>query len=769
MAFLKNPNCLAEYHEALLVGGESFRESKRRQKHVRTRSELPNSAIDSLGRAVVSHTKLETVGNESEHLAEELSSSEPILCSNEVNYCLVKSTEKNAVDNSLPSVGSQRHLGHSVRSRNDDFTKGSLINVMYPAFRDDKTSDLAKRTSVSPNSQAKRKVDRLAKFNSNTLECKEGTRRETEEPDLRGKTRGDSGSRGRVVREEQGKGSQKESLSSGEQNDKAGSAKDHIRPSCMCSLSWTGRVRQDSTPDNRQSGVRTVLKRPTSVLDEHIWSTLFSKKETATQESNQNNSKKAQKMHQKSSRMEGDSLADSPGALLKGPGSELRGTRIEAQFPLIPDRPSESPAMSPLDFLELNHEMNSKRITHVWQKRISESSFSVHNETEPTKRSLIMSTSVRAHLDSVRAFEWGSFSKELHLLTLSNDCLVKQWRVKSEADFGLSCLDKTGSLMSKLTIEANSLASDHHQPLDFTGSQPTSTTVFREPQSCHSKRTDRDMVPNDSLKASRVRLKHASTFRLHTAPIFSSFAHQQSDGTIRLFSGDSKGWVHCSVLGEEGLRSTTAFSTGCEPCWAISLLQKDTLVVSTPDRVIVQRLSDNKLNKERLDFVNKNENFGQLKRQTDASFLINSFTPKGLTCHFASFDVQRQKEAFRVSSSQGFSNSFVFVPQLCNLYSANHNKTVSIHDLRMPSTADCFFAHSDSVTCIDVSFDQQLVVTAGSDLSVRLWDLRNFKILTDLKAHLPKDDDSIFEIKFDPSSKLIASCGADGALKIFHL
>ena len=810
MAFLRHPDCLAEYRKALALVGEALSDSKAQRTHARTRSEAQGSPPEPHGPLLASNPRLATIGCESEQLAEEPSSSEQVLQSNEAN-CLLKSAERNAEDKSLASVGSQKHCIQSTHSGKHDFARKSLADLVQATRANNHLRRaLAQRSDVARGGRAKAEVA-VTRLGSKARKRREELAEGPEGRDSRHQGGADvSDNKGQSLQseeEEQGQGGRveqgvvgrveqgvvgkekqgvaekekqgvvgkekqglKESPDSTEQNEKSVFGKDGSGEKlCLCRLESTGRLSRDCLNDQPLMGVRSVLKRPTFFMEESLLASLLGKKETLTFEANLLSPKQPQKQQNMSAQIERESSNESPGVLSRCSGNELKGASPNSHLVVLPERQPEPVTLSAKEVLELNPEINSRTVTHVWQKFVTPSSWTTHDLAEPPNRLLRMTSSVFAHLDAIRRIEWVPSDSGLTLLTFSHDCLVKQWRVQADSDLESSGLAKTGSLASKLTVEANSLAPGLQQPLDSTGSLPTSTTQPREPSSRQSKCPDPWPSGKAVPKGARVGLKQAAALRLHSAPIFSSFACQQSDGSVRCFSGDSKGWVFCSVLAEEGLRGSRCFSTGPEPCWALSLLQRNTLVASTPLKVKVHRLTDQNCGKEVLAFANKNGHFGQLRRQTDASVLVHTFARQGPDSHFASFDLQRQREAFRLPSPQGFSNSFVFVPQLGSLYSANQNRTVSVHDLRMASLADFFFAHSDPVTCLDVSYDQQLMVTAGSDSSVRLWDLRNLKILDEVKAHRRKDDDSIFEIRFDPSSKLVASCGADGALKIFHL
>ena len=306
--------------------------------------------------------------------------------------------------------------------------------------------------------------------------------------------------------------------------------------------------------------------------------------------------------------------------------------------------------------------------------------------------------------------------------------------------------------------------------VDGIGLFPEFASALKDSHSNKIKRVYPSLSHKRSNSEFKINLKQTSTFRLHSHPIFSSHLPQNHKGVIRFFPGDSQGHVYHSVLNDATLQTSNWIKTGADPCWALSFFEPDTLVISTPTKVRIHRLFNNALNnKESFSFLAKTNSFGELKQQTNNFFLVNSFNSKNFESHFLSFDLQRQRESLDLRNAQGFSNSFNFVPQLTSIYSANLNKTVSLHDIRTNSPSHFFMAHSDEVTSLDVCYEQHLLATSGADSSIRLWDLHNVKILDELKVHWRKHNDSIHQIKFDPSSKLLSSCGADGALKIFHI
>lgn len=60
-----------------------------------------------------------------------------------------------------------------------------------------------------------------------------------------------------------------------------------------------------------------------------------------------------------------------------------------------------------------------------------------------------------------------------------------------------------------------------------------------------------------------------------------------------------------------------------------------------------------------------------------------------------------------------------------------------------------------------------MIVVAGHDCSIRLWNLDNKTCVQEITAHRKKFDESIFDVAFHPSRPYIASAGADALAKVF--
>lgn len=77
-------------------------------------------------------------------------------------------------------------------------------------------------------------------------------------------------------------------------------------------------------------------------------------------------------------------------------------------------------------------------------------------------------------------------------------------------------------------------------------------------------------------------------------------------------------------------------------------------------------------------------------------------------------------------------------------------------------------AHTDSVTCISFQSNSPHFCSSSHDGSVRCWDMRNYKCLTDLPLVRKKYDEGANVVLYHPTKLLMAVGGADGIVKVLE-
>ena len=99
---------------------------------------------------------------------------------------------------------------------------------------------------------------------------------------------------------------------------------------------------------------------------------------------------------------------------------------------------------------------------------------------------------------------------------------------------------------------------------------------------------------------------------------------------------------------------------------------------------------------------------------------------------------------------------------------AHENRNIKIYDVRRSYQIHDFVAHGDAVTglCFDSNSNQ--LFTCGHDGNIRVWDIRTYKCLNDVKANRKKYDESIYNIDLC-KGKAIVSAGADSIIKLIGI
>lgn len=507
-----------------------------------------------------------------------------------------------------------------------------------------------------------------------------------------------------------------------------------------------------TTNETRKEAFKNMLEKTNQAIGSIKVNEMPSKIELATIESNKIRSKMPQLHSQKDSGAQFENQAKLSNSNLKGSETPDNDGTVLSSINY-----TKTGCLTPREILEMNPEISERTVGHIWHKFLNNEVVTNFDQIIPSKRALKLTVSTLGHLDSIHKIEWIQTETALFLVSFSDDALIKQWKLDYKDGNNVTTLHNQNSPTKKMSSE--------FQEIKQTAELKNQTSyVNRIPTFLKGSFSNLD-----AIQVKKMSLRKTANYRFHSAPIFSSSIFQKPNELIKLFSGDSKGNVNCFNFIDDKLKLIKTIKTGSEPCWALAAMDHSTLITSTPNKVKAFNVNCTaSKQKEEFMFCNNKSFFGHLKKFNDTSFLVNSYSNGTLKNEFILFDLIKQKEANRMVSTRVFSNSFAYVPQNNLVYSANEDKTVSLYDVRERRQTDFFCAHSDSVMSIDICFDKNLFVTAGADSSIRIWDLRNLRILDELKGHRKKNDDSIFEVRFDPMMKVIGSCGAEGALKIFH-
>ena len=99
--------------------------------------------------------------------------------------------------------------------------------------------------------------------------------------------------------------------------------------------------------------------------------------------------------------------------------------------------------------------------------------------------------------------------------------------------------------------------------------------------------------------------------------------------------------------------------------------------------------------------------------------------------------------------------------------SVQNDARKSIHNtVRLARESNILLGHTESIQAIAVAPNNDYIVSAGKDRSLKLWDLETGKLLTNRKeAH----DSTIYDVAISPNGKYLASVGNDSVLRIWEI
>ena len=99
------------------------------------------------------------------------------------------------------------------------------------------------------------------------------------------------------------------------------------------------------------------------------------------------------------------------------------------------------------------------------------------------------------------------------------------------------------------------------------------------------------------------------------------------------------------------------------------------------------------------------------------------------------------------------------------LATANTNCSIKLWQVDSGQHMRTCKGHNSWISNVDFSPDNQIVLSASEDRIIKTWDLRNGICINTIEAH----DNTLRSAIFHPSGKLIASCGDDGLIKIWDV
>lgn len=259
-------------------------------------------------------------------------------------------------------------------------------------------------------------------------------------------------------------------------------------------------------------------------------------------------------------------------------------------------------------------------------------------------------------------------------------------------------------------------------------------------------------------------IAETKTLRYHLGSILSSAI---TPGF--LFSGDSHGAINVFKRSKtSGYEHARAFRSGPEPVWSMSFNSSNQLLASSsPNKLKLWDVHQISAKNSSSVLITNTHTLGACDWSSVSTVVVYSYEDKHSQNEFVFLDVNKSTEKYKISHANTFCNRFK-IKQENLLLAANENHTVGIYDVRSQALAQEFVAHSGDVTAIEFDEVRGMLMTGGSDSSLRLWDIRTLRCIQEFTLHKPKYDESIFDIKHNSSLGLIVTAGADATVRFFQ-
>jgi transcription initiation factor TFIID subunit 5 len=95
------------------------------------------------------------------------------------------------------------------------------------------------------------------------------------------------------------------------------------------------------------------------------------------------------------------------------------------------------------------------------------------------------------------------------------------------------------------------------------------------------------------------------------------------------------------------------------------------------------------------------------------------------------------------------------------------DKTCRLFDVQRGSAVRLYTGHSGPITCVEISPDGKLLATASTDSAVNVYDINSAKCIKSFKGHTPGS--SVYTLTFDKSSAVLLSGGSDCSVRVWDL
>ena len=267
-------------------------------------------------------------------------------------------------------------------------------------------------------------------------------------------------------------------------------------------------------------------------------------------------------------------------------------------------------------------------------------------------------------------------------------------------------------------------------------------------------------------RGGKVRARAVQSCRGHAAPVCSGHLAGEA-----LFTGDVDGDILCWKFAGDRCLLDRRLSGGTEPVWDLAAAGRSLLVTSSPNALRFWDLTAAS-SKPAAAVVKSKNLFGRIAFLDETTFAAHCFSSKTLKSSLLLYDAGRPESVVRaIEMGPRGVNAVVCAENLGALICANEDGTVSLVDWREGVQRSPMLAHAEAVVCCAYSPAASLLVSAGLDSSLRLWDLRAWpaRCLDEFSKVERKFDEPVCHLAFSPDGQQVLAACSDSSALLFRV
>ena len=101
------------------------------------------------------------------------------------------------------------------------------------------------------------------------------------------------------------------------------------------------------------------------------------------------------------------------------------------------------------------------------------------------------------------------------------------------------------------------------------------------------------------------------------------------------------------------------------------------------------------------------------------------------------------------------------------MVTGSSDKTCRLFDIQRGAAVRLYTGHTGPISCVEISPDGRLLATAAEDSHVHVYDINSAKLLKQFKSHT--HGSSIYSLAFSKDSSVLLSGGSDCSVRVWDV